>query len=189
MKIRIARPEDAGDILKIYAPFIENTAISFEYEVPGPDEFRKRVEDTLRKYPYLVAEVDGEIVGYAYASPFKARAAYIHSAEVSIYIDPKHHGAGIGRGLYSELEKLLLRQNVFLLYACITDSSREGDEYLTDDSIRFHTAMGYRLVGRHDGSGYKFGMWYNMIWMEKLLCDLPDHPDDFIPFDVINVWK
>ena len=186
MKIRTAKPEDAGAILKIYAPYIENTAISFEYEVPSEEEFRSRVEDILKKHPYLVAEEDGEITGYAYASPFKARAAYRHSAEVSIYISLGNHGRGLGPMLYEELEKRLIRQNVYVAYACITETDREDDDHLTDESIRFHTKMGYHLVGKHKECGYKFGRWYNMIWMEKELAAKPEHPKDFIPFEEIQ---
>ena len=186
MEIRIAKPEDAGDILKIYAYYIENTAISFEYDVPTEAEFRKRVEDILKKHPYLVAVDGGRIVGYAYASPFKARVAYKHSCEVSIYIDRNYHGRGIGRALYEELERLLLKQNVINLYACITETDRPDDPYLTDDSVRFHTRMGYRLVGRHENCGYKFDRWYSMIWMEKFIADRPGHPEDFVPFGELD---
>ena len=103
--IRSAVPEDSGDILKIYAPYVEKTAISFEYDVPSHEEFRSRVEGILAEYPYLLAVEDGEIVGYAYASHFKPRKAYDHVAEVSIYIAENHKGKGIGRALYEELEK------------------------------------------------------------------------------------
>ena len=183
MKIRQARPEDAKDILNIYAPYVRETAISFEYEVPDEDEFRRRIQDTLRKYPYLVSEEDGRVTGYAYAGSFKWREAYKHSSEVSIYIARDQRGKGIGRALYEELERLLLKQNVFVLYACITEAYEDCDPYLNDDSIRFHEKMGFRLCGRHTRCGYKFDRWYNMIWMEKVSSDLPDHPDEFIPYD------
>ena len=179
MMIRSAVPEDSGDILKIYAPYVERTAISFEYDVPSQEEFRSRVEGILAEYPYLVAVEDGEIVGYAYASHFKPRKAYDHVAEVSIYIAENHKGKRIGRALYEELEKQLVSRNVFVAYACITDTDRPDDEYQTDDSINFHTKMGYRMVGRHELCGYKFGRWYSMIWMEKVLAPRPEHPEEF----------
>lgn len=182
MKIRMATAEDSKDILEIYRPYVEETAISFEYDVPEIEEFSDRVSGILMDYPYLVAEEDGRILGYAYATRFKARKAYDHVVEVSIYVDRDAKGRGIGRELYTELEKYLLGQNVFLLCACITATERDDDEFLTDDSIKFHTAMGYRVAGRHDKIGYKFGRWYGIIWMEKDLSDRPDEPGPFIPF-------
>ena len=100
-------------------------------------------------------------------------------AEVSIYIAENHKGKRIGRALYEELEKQLVSRNVFVAYACITDTDRPDDEYQTDDSINFHTKMGYRMVGRHELCGYKFGRWYSMIWMEKVLAPRPEHPEEF----------
>ena len=182
MEIRIATPEDAREILEIYAPYIENTAISFEYEVPSLEEFRGRIENTLKRYPYLVAVENGRIIGYSYASNLKIRRAYDHTAEVSIYVDQNHKGRGIGRALYAELEKYLVRQNIFQVYACITGTDRPDDEYVNDSSEKFHSKMGFRLTGRHDNCGYKFGKWFNMFWMEKILAERPEHPDDFIPF-------
>lgn len=182
MKIRTARPEDAVEILKIYAYYVRETAITFEYDVPQEEEFRNRISETLKNYPYLVAEEGGKIAGYAYASIFKGRIAYQHSAEVSIYIDREFRGRGIGRALYEELERELLKQNVFTLYACITVTDRKDDPFLNDDSAIFHGRMGYRLCGRHENCGYKFSRWYSMIWMEKNIGNRPEHPDDFIPF-------
>ncbi|MBQ9030001.1 MAG: N-acetyltransferase [Parasporobacterium sp.] len=184
--IRFADIQDAGAIRQIYAPYVEETAITFEYRVPDVDEFAGRLANTLKNYPYLVAEEEGRIVGYAYAGPFRPRAAYQHSAEVSIYVDRTFSGHGIGRQLYQELEKHLRKQNVFLLYACITKTDREEDAYLTDGSIRFHTKMGYTLAGTHHLCGYKFGQWYSMVWMEKLIAVRPEHPEEFIPFSRIQ---
>ena len=181
MEIRMATMADSKNILEIYRPYIEETAISFEYEVPGLDEFEERVSGILKNYPYLVAEEDGKILGYSYATRFKVRKAYDHVVEASIYVDRQAKGRGIGRALYTELEKYLLKQNVFVLYACITETDRKDDEHLTDDSIKFHERMGYREIGRHKNSGYKFGKWYGIIWMEKVIGDRPDVPEPFIP--------
>jgi len=182
MNVRLADTDDAASIREIYAPYVMNTAVSFEYNVPDVNEFEKRISNTLAEYPYLVAVDGGKITGYAYAGPFRTREAYRHSAEVSIYIAPEFHGRGIGRMLYSQLEKMLVKQNVFLLYACITETEREADEHLTNDSIRFHEKMGYTAAGRHYLCGYKFDKWYSMIWMEKVIAPRPDHPGPFIPF-------
>ena len=106
LKIRIASAKDAAALLEIYAPYVKNTAITFEYEVPSLQEFERRIENILKKYPYLVAETDGKIVGYAYVSAFKERAAYDWAVETSIYIDKKLKRMGIGKKLYSVLEEI-----------------------------------------------------------------------------------
>ncbi len=166
--MRLASQDDAEEILNIYAPYVTDTAISFECEVPSVEEFRSRIERTLLKYPYYVAEKDGEIEGYAYAGPFVGRAAYDRSAEVSIYLRMGQSGQGYGRMLYEALEEALKAQHVTNLYACIGEPEAE-DEYLTNNSIQFHAHMGYRLVGRFHRCGHKFGRWYNMVWMEKII--------------------
>ncbi|MBR1860535.1 MAG: N-acetyltransferase [Lachnospiraceae bacterium] len=188
MEIRTATLEDAARILEIYAPYVEKTAITFETEVPDITEMRSRIEGKLKEYPYLVAVIDGEIEGYAYAGHFHERAAYDHSAEVSIYITDGYKERGIGRALYEKLEELLKKQNVYVCYACIASTERENDENLTDASIRFHKKMGYGLAGTFTHCGYKFGKWYSMVWMEKPLCERPANPGDFIPFKNSSLW-
>ena len=169
ISIRSARPDDAPRLLEIYSYYVRNTAISFEYEVPGEDEFRGRIEKTLEKYPYLVLEEDGVIEGYCYAGVFKARAAYDRSCEVSIYVDRARRGRGFGGMLYRELEKELPKLGITNLYACIADPV-VPDEYLDRSSELFHGRMGYVKVGEFHGCGMKFGRLYNMIWMEKILA-------------------
>ena len=168
MVIRSASTDDANRILDIYSYYVINTAITFEYDVPVLDEFRSRIAKTMERYPYLVLEDDGEIKGYAYASTFKDRAAYNHSCEVSVYVDRNARGKGYGRALYDELEKRLKSMGMLNVYACIADPIEE-DEYLTRNSERFHTHLGYTKVGAFHKCGYKFGRWYNMIWMEKII--------------------
>lgn len=164
--IRIAQEQDAKELLEIYAPYVKNTAITFEYEVPSVEEFRERIRHTQKKYPYLVAEVDGEILGYAYAGGFHQRAAYDWAVETSIYVKKEKRGQGIGRRLYEALEKVLAEQKILNLNACIAYTPKE-DEYLTNDSVNFHAHFGYRLVGEFYQCGFKFHRWYNMVWMEK----------------------
>ena len=175
--VRIAGGEDAEKLLAIYAPYVENTAITFEYEVPSIEEFRERIEHTLSRYPYLVAERGGEIMGYAYASAFKTRAAYAWAVETSIYIrtDVKH--LGLGKLLYTALEGALKLQNITNVNACIAHPT-VPDEYLTLNSEQFHEHLGYSFVGRFTGCAYKFGRWYDMVWMEKIVGD---HPADARP--------
>ena len=170
MNIRSAVPEDAPRLLDIYAYYVEHTAISFEYDVPSPAEFQRRIEKTLEKYPYLVLEEEGRLLGYAYAGVFKDRAAYRYACEVSIYLDRSARGRGFGRRLYEALEAELRARGIRNLYACIGDPITE-DEYLTKNSQRFHEHMGYTKVGEFHRCGRKFGRWYNMIWMEKLIAD------------------
>ena len=168
MKIRIVRADDAERLHEIYAYYVEQTAITFDYDTPSVEEFRERICGTLKKYPYLVLENGGTVYGYAYAGPFKGRAAYDRSCEVTIYLDHEAKGKGYGRKLYEALEKELKKRGFLNLYACIGDPIEE-DEYLTRNSEQFHQHLGYTKVGTFHKCGYKFGRWYNMIWMEKFI--------------------
>jgi len=183
--IRIATVEDAKELLNIYAYYVENTAITFEHEVPSLEEFTGRIEETLKKYPYLVALVDGKIAGYSYASAFRTRAAYAWSASTSIYIDRQYHRLGIGKLLYAKLEELLKRQNIINVYAGVADPVKE-DEYLTRNSEHFHQKVGYQTVARYHECGSKFGRWYNMIEMEKILGEWTCPPKELIPFSKLK---
>ncbi|MDO5423053.1 MAG: GNAT family N-acetyltransferase [Eubacteriales bacterium] len=181
VKIRVATPADAEKILAVYAPYVEKTAITFEYEVPEVEEFRGRIRKTLERYPYLVAEMDGEILGYAYTGAFVGRAAYDWAVEVSIYLREDRRKMGLGKRLYRAVEEISRAQNVLNLNACIGYPEVE-DEYLTRNSVEFHGHLGYRMVGEFYKCGYKFGRWYNMVWMEKLLGKHPEVPEAFVRF-------
>lgn len=217
IKLRLATPQDADALLEIYAPYVKQTAISFEYDVPSAAEFAGRIEQTLQRYPYLLACVSdeaaytgdernenfkisastasaeneislvnkasnyasaaakqnsanlivsakqsgvnlkpGQILGYAYASVFKERAAYDWSAESSIYVSQNARALGIGRLLYEALQRAFRAQNIADMNACIACGD---DEYLNDASVRFHERMGFRFVGRFQRCAYKFGRW------------------------------
>ena len=164
--IRAVTEADAEELLNLYAYYIEYTAITFEYEVPAVEEFAERIRKVLRKFPYLAAVADGEIVGYAYVSPFKERAACDWSVETTVYVHKDKKGMGIGKALYLMLEEILAKQNILNMEACIAYTDAE-DEYLTNDSMRFHEGLGYRMVGKFEKCGYKFNRWYDMVWMEK----------------------
>lgn len=167
--IRIVRPEDAKELLNIYAPYVRETAITFEYEVPSVQEFTRRIEHTLARYPYLAAvDSSGAIAGYAYASVFHERPAYDWAVETTIYVSKDHRHLGLGRFLYDALETALKAQGILNANACIGYPETE-DEYLTKNSAHFHEHLGYHLVGMFHNCGYKFGRWYPMIWMEKEL--------------------
>ena len=168
MLIRSATTEDAARLLEIYAYYVTDTAVSFEYDVPSLEEFKSRIAETMRHYPYLVVEEDGVVQGYALAKPFVGRAAYRFACETTIYLDRAAKGRGYGRALYEALEKALRAQGIRNMYACIGDPITE-DAYLTRNSEQFHRHMGFVKVGEFHRCGYKFDRWYNMIWMEKII--------------------
>ena len=170
MSIRFAREADLPQILAIYAPYVETTTASFEYEAPTLAAFTQRFRAITAQFPWLVWEEDGAILGYAYGSAPFERAAYRWCAEPSIYLAPQAQGKGIGRRLYEALEDILQKQGYCLLYAIITDEN-EG-------SLAFHEALGYKRTAHFPRCGYKMGRWLGVVWMEKRLQDLPN-PNDF----------
>lgn len=171
----------------IYEPYVRETAITFEYVPPTADEFAERMCKTMEFYPYLVAELDGRLVGYAYAGTFKGRPAYDWAGETSIYVAQGHTGEGTGRALHDALERALAAQGVLNMYACIAVPDGEDDETLTRNSQRFHEHMGYRLVGEFYQCGFKGGRWYNMIWMEKMLGEHRADQPPVAPFPEMSV--
>jgi phosphinothricin acetyltransferase len=174
LTIRTAREEDAAELLSIYAPYVRDTVITFELEAPDAGEFAGRIRNTLRKYPYLVAESGGEILGYAYASPFKTRAAYDWAVETSVYVRTGLRRHGTGTALYGALEQVLERMNIQNLNACIT--------WPNPESIGFHEKFGYKTVGHFTQCGYKNGAWRDVVWMEKHLGGHEVPPKPVIPF-------
>ena len=167
--IRDATPDDAPRFLEIYRYYIENTAVTYECAVPSEAEFRARIEGTLQRYPYLVVEDGGVILGYAYAGPLVRRAAADHSCEVSIYLDRDARRRGLGRQLYEALEARLKALGIRNLYAVIAWPPGEDDPYLTTNSADFHARLGYVPAGHLHKCGCKFGRWYDLIWMEKFI--------------------
>lgn len=180
--IRLATEADAENLLEIYAPYVTQTAITFEYEVPSVKAFQDRIRKTLKRYPYLVAEANGQLLGYAYASAFKERAAYDWSVETSIYVKMGEHRLGIGTRLYTVLEDLLKKQHIINVNACIA--------YPHPESERFHEKFGYKTVAHFTKCGYKRGHWHDMIWMEKMLDEHPMEPKKVIPMEqLMSGWK
>lgn len=170
MEIRNVEISDAAALLGIYAPYVEKTAISFEYEVPSLEVFTERIRNISAAFPYIVAEENGRILGYCYVGTFHERQAYDKSVETSIYVSEQARGRGIGRKLYEYMEKELKARGIKNLYACISyTADEEHDENLTNDSMRFHEKMGYKLCGHFHECGLKFGKWYDMIYMEKII--------------------
>ena len=187
VKIRFAVPDDAEQLLSIYKPYVQETAITFEYEVPSPEEFRARIAHTLQKYPYLVLCEGEKILGYAYAGAFKERAAYQWSVELSIYIEKSSHGHGFGRLLYDALEVQLKKMGIKNLYACIAYPEKD-DEYLTGNSVNFHAHLGFVRVGEFRKCANKFGRWYNMTWMEKIIADHEENPESVKGGSLPSEW-
>ena len=183
--VRNAKLSDAPRILDIYTYYVENTVITFEYDVPSLEEFENRMIDIMKKYPYLVIERDGRIEGYAYAHAFVGRAAYDWACELTIYLDHNAQKCGMGRMLYQALADRLKAMGILNLYACIGYPQVE-DEYLTRNSAQFHEHLGFALCGTFRNCGYKFGRWYNMSWAEKLLMEHPEHPEPVIPFPQLD---
>lgn len=171
MLIRKATFSDIPYLLEIYAPYVRNTAISFEYAEPTEEEFSRRLATIEEKYPFLVAEKEGNIIGYAYASEFKGREAFRWTVEVSVYIKQSARQCGIGRMLYSALEKDLRKRGFQSMCACIAYTDSSDDPFLTNDSVVFHERLGFRQVAHFHRCGMKFSRWYDIVWMEKLLDD------------------
>ena len=166
--IREAKIQDAKRLVEIYAPYVKDTAVSFEYKIPSVEEFEERIRHITEKYPYIVCLKDDKIVGYAYASAYSTREAYDWTATSSIYVDKEFHRQGVGSLLYKELEERLRKQGIVNLLAGVAYIETE-DKYLTKDSYNFHTKMGYEKVAQMKGIGKKFDHWYDLIWLQKKL--------------------
>jgi len=186
--VRMATKADAKEILEIYAPYVKDTAITFEYDVPSFEEFACRIDNILKKYPYIVAIVNNQIIGCAYASSFKDRAAYDWDAETTIYMRQNCRGKGLGKILYLALEGILKRQNILNLNACIAYTPTEN-EHLTNASAYFHERLGYKKVAHFTKCGYKFENWYDMIWMEKIIGEHYANPKPVIPISELDELK
>ena len=163
MHVREAKLQDAAAIAAIYAPYVETTTVSFEYTAPAAGEMRLRMEELLPQFPWLVAEEDGVILGYAYAGPNFSRMAYAWGADLAVYLAPEACGKGIGRKLYEELLRILTAQGYCVAYGVVT-----GENTV---SCRFHEAMGFTLRAEFPKTGFKFGRWCSTFWYEKRLRD------------------
>jgi phosphinothricin acetyltransferase len=159
--IRFARADDAGALLGIYDPYVENTPVSFEVEAPSLQVFAERIARTSAAYPYLLCEVDGRPVAYAYASKHMERAAYRFDVQTSIYAAAEHHGRRIGAALYGCLFELLAKLGYYNAYAIIVVPNEK--------SLRLHEAMGFVPLCVHPRTGYKFGAWHDVAWLGKTL--------------------
>jgi phosphinothricin acetyltransferase len=166
--IRLAVERDAAAVAGIYRPFVESTPISFETEPPDEHEMRRRIQDTLPHYPWLVYESDGGVVGYAYATKHRVRAAYQWSVDAAVYIDGAHHRFGIGRGLYASLFAILAAQGFVNAYAGVTLPNPA--------SVGLHEAVGFTPVGVYRTVGYKRGAWHDVGWWQLALRERAAEP-------------
>ena len=178
--VRFARASDAEVIRSIYAPYVEDTAITFETDVPAAEEMARRVRDIGEKYPYLVYERDGDVAAYAYASAARSRAAYQWTAELSVYVRQGLRRAGIGRLLYETLLPILSAQNINIAYAVITIPNGQSE--------RFHEAMGFERVCVFEKCGYKLGAWRDVLWMQRIIGGFADKPELFRPVKELS-WE
>ena len=176
--IRFANPDDAGRILEIYAPYITDAVISFEYDVPSLADFTARVERISSKYPYLVYERDGVVVGYAYASPYIERAAYDYTVDLSVYVDAAYCGQNIGECLYASLLDILPKQGFYNAYACITATNQ--------NSLNFHKRMGFTDAGTHPLAGFKHAKWLDVCWYYKRLQADTNPPQPLKQISIFN---
>lgn len=171
--IRDVTLEDAERLCEIYSYYVKNTAVSFEYEAPSVEEFKKRILLIKENYPYICLIEDNKILGYAYAFKFHPREAFKYCVELSIYLDKDSCKKGAGKKLYKELENRLLKKGIRNLYACIA-VPEIPDEYLDFNSRDFHEHSGFKTIGYFSKCGRKFDRWYNMIWMEKIIASYND---------------
>jgi phosphinothricin acetyltransferase len=172
--IRLADPaRDAARAAQIYAPHASTTVVSFEEAPPTTDEVRARMAETLERWPWLVAEVDGRVVGYAYAGSHRSRAGYRWSVDISVYVDEQAQGRGVGRALYDELLAILRRQRVVNVYA--------GIALPNPASVALHEAIGMRRIGVYEAVGYKLGQWVDVAWYGLRLTEPAEPPAEPIP--------
>ncbi len=175
---RVATPLDSDKILDVYRPYVESTAVTFETVVPTSEEFRCRVEEILTQYPYLVAEADGKILGYSYASPYRSRAGFFWTPELSVYVRQGYQGNGIGTHLYAALLDILRLQGYQNVCSVLS--------YPNPQSEKLHNRFAFRVVGVQKKCGFKCGQWCDVAILERPLGDYPTPPPTPIPFPQLS---
>lgn len=162
MLIRHADPaRDGAACAAVYAPSVSDGVSSFEERAPSASEMGQRISEVARRWPWLVAEVDGTVAGYAYAAQHHARPAYRWTTDVTVYIDAAHHRRGIGRALYGALFPLLQEQGLYEACAGITLPN--------PGSVGLHESLGFTPVGIYRNVGFKFGQWWDVGWWQMTL--------------------
>lgn len=159
--LRNAEIKDAEQILKLYAPYVERTPVSFELQVPLISEMQQRIASISSQFPFLVAEIEGHVIGYCYASSYRDRMAYAWNCETSIYIAQNFFGKQLASLLYSKLLEELQQRNFIWAYGVIALPNEK--------SVNFHKKMGFIPVFTYEKVGYKFDQWWDVLWMRKEL--------------------
>lgn len=175
---RRATEEDVVPILAIYAPYVTDSAITFEYDVPSEEEFRQRIRTISAEYPYFVCESDGQIIGYAYAHRHMERAAYQWNAEISIYIRQGFTGKGLGKTMCQTLIDLLRLQGIRNVFSCVTIPNER--------SAHLHHSMEFSTEGIFQNAGYKCGKWQTIAWFRKNIAPYSNEPAPFLPISRID---
>lgn len=177
-KIRMAEGKDIEEILGIYVPYIKDSTITFEYEVPTMEEFKKRFYNVKENYPYLVCTIDNKVVGYAYSSRHAERAAYMWDVDFSIYINDSYLRYGIGKAFYTSLIEISKLQNIKNVYGGVTENNIKSE--------KLHEYFGFKKAGVFHKTGYKFGKWLDVIWYEKDINESDEAPKPIISIKDIN---
>lgn len=172
MNLRFAAPEDVPALLAVYQNYIPTT-VTFEYTLPTPEEFSRRVSSVSALYPYLVLEKGNKVLGYAYAHPIAERAAYGWGAELSVYLRPDAVGKGLGKRLYRALIELLRLQGVHTVYGLVARPNPASEA--------LHAALGFRVMGVQQKAGYKNGRWIDLLWFERAVAPYDPDPAPLIP--------
>ena len=162
MQIRHATKDDAGQMLEIYSPLVEQTAISFELHPPSLEEFTRRIITYQKTHAWLTAEQSGLVAGYAYATPHRAREAYRYSVETSVYVNEKFRGKGVGKLLYAELFDCLSQRDFNNAFA--------GIALPNNSSIALHKSVGFTSIGVFREIGFKFGAWHDVSWWQRKIA-------------------
>ncbi|MHB1152204.1 MAG: GNAT family N-acetyltransferase [Eubacteriales bacterium] len=176
--IRFVREEDTADILSIYEPYIRDTTVTFECEVPSADEFRSRIQGISAVYPYIVCLIDGKTAGYAYANKQRDRAAYRWNAELSVYIGQSYQRIGIGKALYTCLIEILRLQHIQNVYGGVTSPNVSSE--------KLHECLGFEKLGTYHHTGCKFHTWHDVTWFERAIGSHEPEPKAFLPVREID---
>lgn len=180
--VRLATPDDAEAMLKIYSPYVRDTVFTFEYDPPTVEEFRARIEKTLEQYPWFLFEINGEVLGYAYAGPNYTRPAYSWTAETSVYVAPRMHGKGMAVALYTSLEDALTAQGYRVIYALVCGENAP--------SMAFHKKQGFHEIGLYKKTGFKMGRWLDVAVLEKVLDSSGEPPAaPPLPIKQLSYWE
>jgi phosphinothricin acetyltransferase len=174
IRIRLATPRDGEAVAAIYRPVVADTAISFETMPPDDSEMARRIDETLRSYPWLVCEIDGRTAGYAYAARHRVRGAYQWSVDTSVYIADAYRRRGVGRGLYTSLFAILTAQGYFNAFA--------GIALPNPASVALHESMGFEPIGVYRRVGYKLDRWHDVGWWQLTLRQHEGSPG--VPLDI-----